>query len=99
MIGQQRNSLIAIPVIFIKEAEQFVAYTPALELCTTGLSIEDAKRNFEEIVAIFFDELIEAGTMRDVLEDLGWEFDDDDDNWVPPAIVSHSTESISVRVQ
>ena len=86
----------ALPVIIIKEADQFVAYSPALELCTSGNSAEDAKKNFEEIVGIFFDEVSEAGTLDDVLSDLGWE--KADHQWMPPEIIAQTTESIRVRI-
>jgi predicted RNase H-like HicB family nuclease len=83
-----RHFKVALPVIIIKEADQFVAYTPALELCTSGESIEEAKKNFEEIVTIFFDEISQAGTLNDVLSDLSWE--KEDNQWLPPEIIAQS---------
>lgn len=87
---------VELPLIIIREADQFVAYTPALELCTSGDSVEEAVRNFEEIVSIFFDEVIEAGTLDDVLLDLGWE--KDDHHWMPPEIIAQSSQSVRVRI-
>lgn len=86
---------LALPVIIIREADQYVAYTPALELCTSGESLEEARSNFEEIVVIFFEEISEAGTLDEVLFDLGWEREDH--QWMPPEIIAQSTKSIRVR--
>lgn len=83
-----------LPVSFIKEAEQFVAYTPALDLSTSGSTLEEAKNNFTEAVEIFFDEIVEMGTLEDVLLDLGWKRQDED--FLPPVIVSQGMESVRV---
>lgn len=83
-----------LPVSFIKEADQFVAYTPVLDLSTSGSTLEEAKNNFTEAVGIFFDEIVEMGTLEDVLLDLGWKRQDED--FLPPVIVSQSMESVMV---
>ena len=95
MIMGYEQIQMEIPVIVLREADQFVAYSPVLELCTSGESVEDAQKNFEEIVAIFFDEIIEAGTLDEVLSDLNWK--KEDDHWMPPEIIAQSTQSVRVR--
>ena len=55
--------LLNLPVSFIKEANQFVAYTPALDLSTSGRTLKEAKSNFSEAVEIFFNEITSAGTL------------------------------------
>ncbi|OGG93830.1 hypothetical protein A2609_01110 [Candidatus Kaiserbacteria bacterium RIFOXYD1_FULL_47_14] len=82
-----------LPVSFIQEGGQVVAYTPALDLSTSGKNEAEAKRRFSEIVSIFFKDLIENGTVDAVLSDLGWH--KGQVAWNPPTI---SQESISVRV-
>lgn len=83
-----------LPVSFLKEADQFVAYTPALDLSTSGNTLEEAKNNFTEAVGIFFDEIVQMGTLEDVLLDLGWKRQDKD--FLPPVIVSQGVESVRV---
>lgn len=83
-----------LPVSFLKEADQFVAYTPVLDLSTSGNTLEEAKNNFTEAVEIFFDEIVQMGTLEDVLLDLGWKRRDKD--FLPPVIVSQGMESVRV---
>lgn len=63
---------VNLPVSFLREADQFVAYTPALDLSTSGNTLEEVKKNFAEAVDIFFKEIISMGTLEEVLLDLGW---------------------------
>ena len=85
---------INLPVSFLKENDQFVAYTPALDLSTSGETLEQAKKNFTEAVEIFFDEIISMGTFEEVLLDLGWKKQAHD--LIPPLVVSQGIESVSV---
>lgn len=83
-----------IPVTIFKEKDTFIAYTPVLDLATSADSFEKVKKRFEEIVALFFEELQKKGTMDDVLSSLGWI--KKTQKWQPPVSVSHSIESIRV---
>lgn len=83
-----------LPVSFLRESDQFVAYTPALDLSTSGNTLEEAKKNFTEAVEIFFDEVISMGTLEDVLLNLGWKKQNND--FFPPVIVSQGMESVRV---
>lgn len=85
---------VSLPVSFIREANQFVAYTPALDLSTSGATLEEAKKNFTEAVEVFFDELISLGTFEDVLLDLGWK--KQEHLMVPPVVVSQGMETVRV---
>lgn len=51
-----------MPVSVFKEGEHFVAYTPALDLSTSGKSYEQVMARFNEAVAIFFEELTKKAT-------------------------------------
>ena len=84
---------LALPVSFIKEDGKVVAYTPALDISTAGKDEEEAKARFGELVAIFFKDLIENGTVNEVLTELGWH--KGQMAWAPPRI---SQSSINVRV-
>ena len=83
-----------LPVSFLREGKKYVAYTPALDLSTSGRSYDEAKKRFGEIVNIFFKELIKKGTLEEVLRNLGWKRAQT--KWNPPVVVSQ--ESHTVRV-
>ena len=89
-----KSIVFNLPVSFLREADQFVAYTPALDLSTSGSTLEEAKKNFTEAVEIFFDEIIQMGTFEDVLLDLGWKKQNKD--FIPPVIISQGMESVRV---
>ena len=84
----------ALPVSILKEGESFIAYTPALDLSTSGNTFEDAQKNFNEAVNIFFEELIEMGTLEEVLSGLGWQ--KENNNFMPPFVVANQTENFSI---
>jgi len=86
-----------LPVSILREGKKYIAYTPALDLSTSGKSYEEAKRRFSEIVNIFFEELIKKGTLEKVLRDLGWERVQA--KWNPPVIVSQESQTIRVPVR
>ena len=85
-----------LPVSFLKERRRFVAYTPALDLSTSGKTLGEAKRRFEEISMLFFEELIRKGTLEEVLSELGWHKVKKE--WKSPVIVSQKSETIRVPV-
>ena len=74
-----------LPVSFIKEGNKFIAYTPALDLSTSGDSFKQARGRFEEAVDIFFEEVIKKGTLEEVLTDYGWR--KIKKNWSPPVAI------------
>ena len=78
----------------MREADQFVAYTPALDLSTSGATLEDAKKNFTEAVELFFEEIVAMGTLENVLLDLGWK--KQEHNFIPPVVISQGMESVRV---
>lgn len=84
----------ALPVSILREGDSFIAYTPALDLSTSGSTFEEAQKNFEEAVNIFFQELMEMGTLNDVLKDLGWE--KQNNKFVPPIVVENSVQNFSI---
>ena len=79
-----------LPVIFLKEDETIIAYTPALDLSSCGRTIEEAKANFEQAVKIFFRECTKRGTLENVLLSLGWKKTAArPQTWQPPEVVCH----------
>ena len=41
---------VKLPVSIIKEGKKFIAYSPALDLSTSGKTYNEARRRFAEIV-------------------------------------------------
>ena len=85
---------VSLPVAILREGEQFVAYTPALDLSTSGDTYEEAKKRFDEAAGIFFEETIQMGTLDEVLLELGWK--KANNAWQPPVIVSQEQQTVQV---
>lgn len=85
-----------LPVVFLKEKNTFVAYSPALDLSTCGKSFEEAQRRFFEISKIFFQEIIKKGTEEEVLGELGWQKINQE--WSSPIMISHRQNTIKIPV-
>ena len=91
----QSNKLaFTLPVQITKQNKRFVAYTPALDLSTSGKSAKEAKERFIELANIFLEEIVEAGTVSDVLSELGW--NKVQRKWDPPRIIS--SQSIGLQI-
>lgn len=88
------NFEFKLPVSILMEGEKYVAYTPALDLSTSGKNYEEVKKRFKEAVNIFMEELINKGTLEDVLLDLGWKRIQA--KWNPPVIISQDFQTIKV---
>lgn len=83
-----------MPVTILKQGKRYVAHSPALDLSTSGKSEKEVKKRFEQIVGIFFNELVEAGTFNEVLTELGWK--KTAKQFQPPQVISQ--KSINVRM-
>jgi uncharacterized membrane-anchored protein len=86
------NSL-HLKVNISKQGRRFIAYAPALDIMTVGKSDEEVRVRFNELVAIFLEELHNAGTTDEVLTELGWK--KVMRQWTPPTI---TTKNFSVKV-
>ncbi|MBI5415146.1 hypothetical protein HZA38_06580 [Candidatus Peregrinibacteria bacterium] len=86
-----------LPVSIFKEGKQYVAYTYALDLSTSGKSLEQAKARFFEAVTLLFEELVKKGTLERVLLELGWE-KKNNKNWFPPVQISNEIETLALAV-
>lgn len=85
---------LKIPVQFFKEGEIFVAYTPALDLSTSATTFEKVQKRFHEVVEIFFEEVIQQGTIDEVLANLGWQ--KVKSKWNPPIPIGHDITKVSI---
>jgi predicted RNase H-like HicB family nuclease len=84
----------SLPVSFIKEGNRFVAYSPAIDLSTSGKTYKEAQKRFMEASSAFFEEISEQGTMDEVLRELGWR--KVRRRWTPSMIISQESQEISV---
>ena len=87
---------IKLSVTFLREGKKFIAYSPALDLSTSGKSLKEAKKRFEEASTLFIEELNKKGTTTEVLKELGWTVGDR--RLTPPVIVGHDTQAVRVPV-
>jgi len=85
---------IRVPVSIFREGKRFVAYSPALDLSTSGKTLPETRRRFSEAVEILFEELEDLGTTDEVLAGLGWERVRR--SWKPPLPVSHDIQDFRV---
>lgn len=63
---------VELPVSFIQEGNSVIAYTPALDISTAGSTHKEARDMFDELVKIFFADLVENNSIDPVLSGLGW---------------------------
>lgn len=83
-----------IPVSFFKEGDTYIAHCPLLDLSTSAATFHKVQERFSEVVEIFFEELMEMGTLDEVLANLGWT--KVQHQWTPPFSVGHSLQSITI---
>lgn len=87
---------VGLPVLIKREGGIYVAYTPALDISTDGKTKGEAKKNFSELVDIFFEEFIDnPDALEIVLLSLGWT--KQKQSWRPPEI-TNITQDIRVAI-
>lgn len=86
---------VTLTVAFYREANKFIAYSPALDLSTCGDTQEQAKKRFEEITQIFLEETDKMGTIEDVLLECGWKkVGHSQRHWQPPVYIGQTQKEI-----
>jgi len=88
------NLSFKLPVLITKQGKRFVAYTPALDISTSGKSEKEVRSRFTEMAQLFFEEIVDAGTINEVLLELGWK--KAQKKWNPPGVVS--AQSIGLKI-
>lgn len=86
-----------LPVSVFKEGKYFVAYTPVLDLSTSGKTYEQVMRRFNDVVEIFFDELVKKGTIDEVLLNMGWQ--KIKKHWSPPSLIAQESRQLEFAVR
>lgn len=87
---------LKLPVIFLKENKRFVAYSPIIDLSTSGKTLKEAQKKFTEAALIFFEEITNNKTIDNVLTDLGWH--KIKTNWHPPVIIGQENKEVAVAL-
>ncbi len=66
------NLKARIVLISFQESDNYIVYSPHLEVSGYGKTPEEAKKSFEESMAIFLDYTTKKKTLHKVLLSLGW---------------------------
>lgn len=85
-----------IPIIYLKEGETFICYSPAFDLSAHGDSFEDAERSFAKTLKLFVEEVSKKHTWEDVLRECGWEKSHHE--WNPPRVIGQENKAIEISV-
>jgi hypothetical protein len=86
-----------IPVLYMKEGDIFVCYSPAFDLAAHGDSFEDAEKSFAVTLQIFIEEVTKKGTWDKVFEEYGWKRKTQK-KWIPPRIISQQSRPVQIPV-
>lgn len=88
---------VVLNLMFHREGNKFIAYSPALDLSTCGDSLEQAKKRFEEMLSLFIEEVDKMGTLEDVLLECGWKkVSYPHKHWQPPIFIGQDQEEIKI---
>ena len=93
------NYRVEVPFDIFKENGQFVAYCPVLDLSTSGRTFEQVQERFSEALNILIEDLVEQGTLNEVLGSHGWKkVSKPRPHWTPPKLVSSTAQEASIPV-
>jgi len=92
----KNNLSFNLHVMITKQNKRFVAFTPALDISTSGKSVKEVKERFAELANVFLEEIFEAKTADDVLSELGWK--KVQKQWNPPEIISSQSIGLQIPV-
>lgn len=84
----------SIPVVYLKEGEIFVCYSPAFDLAAHGDSFEDAEKSFAAGLQLFIEEVTRKGTWDEVLKEYGWTKVKKE--WTPPQVIGQRNKPIEI---
>jgi len=90
----QHNLKIDYTVQLWREENQYVAHAMPLDVMSAGASPEEARHALDEAVGLFLKTAADMGTLEQVLEEVGYAFQDD--AWEGPAWVGVERHSLSM---
>lgn len=79
-----------------KEGNMYVSYAPELDIAASGETIEQAKANLAEVIAINFEEMRKLGTLHDFLADAGFETHQDNLVQLDKELIAFEPREIAV---
>ncbi len=85
-----------IPVIYLKEGEVFICYSPAFDVVAHGDSFDDAERSFSKTVKLFVEHVSKKRAWEEVLREYGWEKINQD--WTPPRVIGQDSKTIELPI-
>ena len=85
-----------MPVIYMKEGDAFICYSPAFDLVAHGDSFEDAEKSFAITLKLFVEGVTKKGTWMEVLKEYGWEKVKHE--WSPPRIIGQENRVIEIPI-
>ena len=62
-----------VDIYVFRERENYISYSPSLDICSSGKDFNDAIKNFYEAFEMYADYWIEHGTLEEDLKAHGWE--------------------------
>ena len=83
-----------IPVIYLKEGEVFLCYSPAFDLAAPGDSFEEAERSFAQTLKLCVEHVTKKGTWEVVLTEYGGERVHQE--WNPPRMIGQESQVIEI---
>ena len=90
---------VEVPVNIFKEGGQFVAHCPVLDLSTSGHTFEQVQERFQEALDMFLEDLVEQGTLDEVLRSYGWhKISKPRPHWAPPRLISSTAQEAHIPV-
>ena len=95
-MAMKRTIIRNIPVLYLREGEAFLCYSPAFDLAAHGDSFEDAGRSFAQTLKLFVEAVSKKGTWEAVLREYGWEKVKKD--WNPPRIIGQENKAVEIPV-
>jgi predicted RNase H-like HicB family nuclease len=75
---------LSMPVKIFQQDGVYIAYAPLLDISTYGDSVEDAQKNFSELVNTFLASIEDERELAQILESLGWS--KQQTKWQPPIV-------------
>ena len=82
-------------VHIFKEGDTYVAYVPALDVSSCGVTDDDARRNIRDAVRGFIESSAHMGTLDEILKEAGYEREGE--KWRAPEFVSVDRLTMSVK--
>ncbi|MDR3170706.1 MAG: hypothetical protein LBU17_03660 [Treponema sp.] len=84
-----------LTALFFREDEDtIIASCPTLDIATCGSTLEEARKNFTEMVELFLEEAHRMGTLEQVLAECGWK--KVKDQYIQPTLIATGMEDIRI---